>query len=94
MKKLLLPLLLLPLLLSGCLSGIKVPPGSCATFTEVDNYGPVSVSVKIIGVSKQTDGTFNLAHYDGQVSYLGFGPHTIIEGLTIDSAGNAAAPVK
>ena len=89
-------LLFLPilLLLSGCLSSIKVPPGSCATFTEVDNYGPVAVKVMIMGVAKQTNGTFTLAHYDGQVSYLGFGPHTIIEGLTIDAQGNAAAPAK
>ena len=85
-----LPILLLALTLSGCstLSSIRVPPGSLASWHHIGNYGPVQSSVTVTDITKLNDGTFVLGHYDGFISYLGFGPHDIIEQLHIDGSGN------
>jgi hypothetical protein len=84
-----LPILLLALTLSGCstLSSIKVPPGSLTSWHHLGNFGPWQSNVSVTDVTKLTDGTFILGHYDGSAGWLGFGEHDIIDGLHIDGSG-------
>ena len=83
-------LLLIPvLLISGCstLNSIKVPPGSLTSWHHLGNFGPWQSNVSVTDVTKLTDGTFVLGHYDGSAGWLGFGEHDIIDGLHIDGGG-------
>ncbi len=80
------------LALCGCASNIKIPPGSLTSWHHVANYGPWQSRVTLTNVQKLSDGTFVIGEYDGQASWLGFGPHDIIEGLHIDGTGQVAMP--
>lgn len=95
MKKFL-PLLLLALLSAGCstLSKIQVPPGSLTSWHHIGNYGPFRTDVTIQDVTKLPDGSFVLGHYEGEATWMGFGPHDIIDGLHIDGSGTPVAPSK
>ena len=82
-------LVIASLFLCGCstISNIKIPPGSLTAWHHIGNYGPYSDNVTVTNVTKLSDGTFVLGEYDGQISWLGFGPHDIISGLHIDGTG-------
>ena len=95
MKTKILAPLFLTLLLAGCaVPKITVPPGSLANWTHNDSYGPWQDSVRLSGVTKNVDGTFTVANYDGQAAFVGFGVHDVITGLVIDGAGQPVATHK
>lgn len=94
MKKLL-ALILVALigLCSGCASSIsKVPPGACAYWEHVGNYGPFfQTHVIAHSVVKNPDGSLTVGDYTGMVQVMGYGPHDVVQGLVIDAATVRAA---
>lgn len=81
----------LALFLTGCATGIKVPPGSLEYWHHTDTYGPFKDDVLVEGATKQADGSFHIAHYVGSAQWLGQGPTDEIRGLTVDKSGNPVA---
>ena len=72
----------------------RLPNGQLSSFTESDNYGPVSAKFIFIGISNPIGGPVTVEHFDGQISYLGFGPHTVIEHLVIDTKPLSKPPLR
>lgn len=93
----LLPIFGILALLNGCTSiaNLKVPPGSLTSWHHIGNYGPFRTDVTIQDVTKLPDGSFVLGHYEGEATWMGFGPHDIIDGLHIDGSGTpVSTPAK
>ena len=83
------------LLFAGCSTLQNIPTGACTRWEHTGNYGPVFQSHLVFaGVEKTADGGLKVAQYDGTITYMGFGPHDMIEGLVIEPAMVAAAQAK
>ena len=73
--------------LSGCLGPhIAIPPGELASWEHIGSFGPWQSHIVMHGVVKQADGTFRVQDYSGSATWLGIGPHDVIQGLVINPA--------
>ncbi len=78
--------------LTGCVSGIKLPPGSLDYWHHSDTYGPYKDDVLVENAVKLEDGTFVLGHYLGSAGALGQGMTDELRNLHVSADGKPIPP--